>query len=437
MLDVTRRFGATLALDGVHFETTGGEVHGLLGAPGAGKTTLMRILAGADRPDRGVVTVGGAVVTGADVRLMRAAGVALVQRHHTLVPTLTAGENLILARPTGRLRGGTRAARQRVERLADRYALAVRSDVPTGELSDDERWRLELLRALDADARLLLLDEPADDLVGAFRRIVDEGRSVVVATGRPEIVLAGCDRVTVLRAGRVALSGAPVDGLAATTLNGLLTGPALPPAPIAVPGPPRRIRLTVTGATLDRLREAELSVSGGEILGVVGLDGNGQHELEQLLAGLRAPEGGRVEVDGVPVPVGDAKARIAAGVAYLPGDGARPARWRPALRQRLRAGPDADARRLLVARELSGRPKVVVAAYPTRGLDPATTRAIVQRVIAAAARGAAVVWFGADLDELFTVADRVMVLAAGEALGFFHPPWDRGAIARAMTGWPS
>jgi simple sugar transport system ATP-binding protein len=208
------------------------------------------------------------------------------------------------------------------------------------------------------------------------------------------------------------------------------------------------------------------------VLGVAGVDGNGQAELEELLAGLARPERGHVTVDGEPMPVGAPRERVARGVAYVPADRYRRAlagplsladnlelgrgtRRRPARARREEragpvltewdvrgSGPDAsaaslsggNAQKLVLARELAAAPRVVVAAQPTRGLDPEATRMIIERILAAAADGAAVVWFGAELDELFAVADRLVVLAGGRATEPFTPPYDRGAVGLAMAG---
>jgi simple sugar transport system ATP-binding protein len=487
MTGIVRRFGSTLALSGVDFEVAEGEIHALLGENGAGKTTLMRILAGLDRPDDGTVMLHGRPVLRFEARTLRDVGVAMVQQHFTLVPTLTAGENLALARPEGRIRPRGRATRERVERLTARYGLAIRTDVPAEQLSVGEQQRLELIRALDADARLLILDEPtavlvdaeADRLLTVCRRLADEGRSVVIITHRLSEVFAGCDRVTVLRRGEVVLSGAPVCDHNKASLAGLMVGAdsggAAVPAPAGIRSPERSggpVRLRVDGATLGRLNGFDLEVAGGEIVGLAGVDGNGQTELEALLGGLARADAGQVYVDGESIPVGDPRKRITVGIAYIPSDRYRRAlagrlsladnlelgrgrRWRPARRQRHRsavgsldrwdvraAGPGApastlsggNAQKLVLARELAVQPRLVVAAYPTRGLDPDASRMIVERIISAAARGAAVVWFGAELDELFAVADRIVVLPAGHAAGPFHPPYDRAAIGLAMAG---
>jgi ABC-type uncharacterized transport system ATPase subunit len=510
---IRRSFGAGApALDGVDLELRAGEVHALLGENGAGKTTLMRILAGLDSPDEGTVEVAGRPVDEFSPRALRERGVAMVQQHFTLVPTLTAGENLALARPSGRLRPGARQARRRVEELAERYGLPVRADVPVDRLSVGEEQRLEILRALDADARLLILDEPtavlvdaeAETLLGVCRTLAEDGRAVVIITHRLSEVFAGCDRVTVLRRGAVVCAGDPVSAHDRASLATLMVGTApdpeaderhcratgdCPPASrrrsvtrqawrryladeSAVRRDDREVRLRLDGAARGRLQPLDLQVRAGEVVGVAGVDGNGQAELEELLAGMARPDRGRVTVDGEPVPVGTPRARVARGVAYVPADRYRRAlagplsladnlelgrgvRGRPPRARREEraepvlaewdvrgSGPDAsaaslsggNAQKLVLARELATGPRVVVAAQPTRGLDPEAARMITERILAAAADGAAVVWFGAELDELFAVADRLIVLAGGRATEPFAPPYDRGAVGLAMAG---
>jgi simple sugar transport system ATP-binding protein len=450
----------------------------------------MRILAGLDRPDEGTVEVAGRPVEEFSPRALRARGVAMVQQHFTLVPTLTAGENLALARPAGRLRPGARQARRRVEELAERYGLPVRADVPVDRLSVGEEQRLEILRALDADSRLLILDEPtavlvdaeAEALLAVCRALAEDGRAVVIITHRLAEVFAGCDRVTVLRRGAVVCAGEQVSAHDRASLAELMVGaaPTEHAGRIGTQDSPRRNarlaphqdRLRLEGAALGRLQPLDLQVRAGEVLGVAGVDGNGQAELEELLAGIAGPERGHVTVDGEPMPVGAPRARVARGVAYVPADRyrralagplsladnlelGRGAQRRPARARREEhagpvltewdvrgSGPDAsaaslsggNAQKLVLARELAAAPRVVVAAQPTRGLDPEAARMITERILAAAADGAAVVWFGAELDELFAVADRLVVLAGGRVTEPFTPPYDRGAVGLAMAG---
>jgi simple sugar transport system ATP-binding protein len=483
MAGISRRFGTTVALDDVDLELRGGEIHALLGENGAGKTTLMRILAGLDRPDAGTVAVGGEVVDRFDPRALRDRGVAMVQQHFTLVPTLTAGQNLVLGCPERALLPSARAAAARVDALVARYGLAVRTGVPAGQLSVGEQQRLELLRALDAGARVLVLDEPtavltdaeADVLLATCRGLADEGRSVVVITHRLAEVMAGCDRVTVLRAGRVVLAGAPVAVHTRAGLASLMVGTEHrgEHAPRTERHATDRMRLRLTGITHGLVRDLSLTVHGGEVLGVAGVDGNGQADLEAVLAGRAVPSAGTVELDGVPLAPGDPARRVGTGLAYIPSDRyrhglvralplsdnlelGRVARWRPRRRRRLQAaapklarwdvrtaGPAAraaslsggNAQKVVLARELAvpGAP-AVVACYPTRGLDPEASRVIVARVLESAAAGAAGVWIGAELDELRAVADRIVVMTGGRLLGPFSPPYVRADIGLAMAG---
>ena len=486
MTGIRRNFASTVALDGIDLALRVGEIHAVLGANGAGKTTLMRILAGLDRPDAGAVVVDGNPVSMFEPRTARALGIALVQQHFTLVPTLTASENLVLARPDGRLRPDRRRARRRLDELVDRSGLEVRDDVPASDLSVGEQQRLELLRALDADARILVLDEPtavltddeAGQLLRVCRSLADDGRAVAVITHRLGEVFGGCDRVTVLRDGREELGDLCVadttrSQLASAMIGSSSSGTFAERDRVAtrVSATPPRTRLSLVGITTGRLRDVDLHVGAGEIMGIAGVDGNGQSDLESVLCARTAPSAGTVRIDDREMPVGDPAGRVAAGVAYIPSDRyryglvrtmglaenlelGRTKRFRHSRRVRHRAadvrlddwqvrsaGPGApaaslsggNAQKLVLARELDGAPGVVVACYPTRGLDPGAAATVAERLIERARDGAAVLWIGAELDELFAVSDRIVVLSAGRIAGEFAPPFDRAAIGLAMT----
>lgn len=493
MRSVERRFGATVALDGVDLTLRRGEIHALLGSNGAGKSTLMKILVGLERPDEGTVRLLGDMVDRFDPGAIRARGVALVQQHFTLIPTLTAGENLVLARPEHRRLPDRAGCRDRVTALVNRYGLEVRTDVPAGDLSVGEQQRLELLRALDADAQVLLLDEPtavltdreADQLLSVCRSLADEGRAVAFITHRLGEVFAGCDRVSVLREGRGIIDDEPVAehsradlasamiGAAATGTFTQRTRSALAPEPAVQPA--GRGRLAVGGLTAGMLHEVDLDVHGGEIVGIAGVDGNGQADLEAVLSGRSAPAGGTVEIDGSTMAVAQPRARLGFGVAYVPSDRyrwglvppmdlsdnlelGRVGAFRRSRRHRRDhatealeiwnvrgAGPAAkastlsggNAQKLVLSRELGGEPGVVLACYPTRGLDPDAADTVAQRLIERAEGGAAVLWIGSELDELFAVSDRLFVLSDGELIGPFFPPFDRGSIGLAMAGMVS
>jgi len=482
MTGVSRRFGDTVALNGVDLEIRSGEIHALLGANGAGKTTLMRILSGLDAPDEGTVEVFGTKIDDFAPGPMRELGVALVQQHFTLVPTLTASENLLLARPEGRLMPTGRAAATRLEGLVKRYGLEVRDSVNASQLSVGERQRLEILRALDADARILLLDEPtavltdveAERLLEVARSLAENGVALVIITHRLAEVEA-CDRVTVLREGTEIISDSDValhsrSDLASAMIGAETTGTLTTRTSRGnIEGPER---LNIEALQMGRVSGLSLQVREGEIVGIAGVDGNGQLELEAALSGRVPSEAGEVSISGEPVKPGDPRARRKQGLAYIPSDRyswgligpmdladnlelgrvtpIRPTRARrhqyahpPLDHWDVRsAGPQAktsslsggNAQKLVLARELDTQPQAVLACYPTRGLDPEAADTVATRLVAAATAGAAVLWIGAELDELLAVADRIEVLYAGRLFGPFEPPFDRAAIGLAMAG---
>jgi general nucleoside transport system ATP-binding protein len=482
MSGIGRRFGRVQALDDVDFTLARGEIHALLGENGAGKSTLMRILAGLDTPDDGTVEILGETIAHFDPRDVRRRGVAMVQQHFTLVPTMTAGENLWLSRPGGALVPARSDAGRRVQELAERFGLSVPTDVPVAQMSVGEQQRLEIIRALDADVQVLLLDEPtavltdreAEDLLAVCRRLRDEGRSIVFITHRLGEVFGGADRVTVLRGGRSVLSGVPVEGQSRAGLASLMVGADALGALEHRRTDHRRdaVRLRLTGVDAGRLRGIDLAVRAGEIVGVAGVDGNGQAELEQVISAQLSTDAGVLEVDGAALEVDSPRRRIARRIGYIPSDRYRWGMVRPMSiadnlelgrssfwrRRRTRrvahageridtwdvrcAGPTAEVRslsggnaqKLLLSRELDGETSVILACYPTRGLDPEAARVVVERIVERAEHGSAVVWIGAELDELFAVADRIVVLAGGRITGEFPPPFDRAAIGLAMTG---
>jgi simple sugar transport system ATP-binding protein len=479
---VTRRFGHHAALSDVDLALRPGEVHALLGENGAGKTTLVKILAGLETPDEGTVELWGDRVTHFDARHARHRGVALVQQHFTLVPNLTASQNLVLARPSGFLLPRRALAKRRLKELVDTFGLAVRDDVPVSELSVGEQQRLEILRALDANASVLLLDEPtavltateATALLEVCRRLADEGRAVVIITHRLGEVIAGCDRVTVLRDGEVVLADGVVAEHTSVALAEAMVGRAAAQSAVSAPPEPTRdrVRVEVAGVSNGRLRDVSFTVHAGEVVGIAGVDGNGQAELEAVLAGVEPPTAGHVMVDGEPLPVHAPRDRVRRNVAYIPSDRyrtgivrpmtladnielGRSGMWRVRRGARHRTtlprlsawdvrsrGPAAlvrslsggNAQKLLLAREMHVEPSVVIACHPTRGLDPGAARTIADRILDAAAAGAAVVWVSVDLEELLAVSHRIIVLVDGSVTGRFEKPFDRNAIGLSMSG---
>ena len=483
---VTRRFGAVTALDGVDFELRRGEIHALIGENGAGKSTVARILAGLDAPNEGSVTIGGAPFEHADRHEAIRRGVGLVQQHFSLISTFTAEENIALSRPTTSMRPSRRALVKRLEVLSDRYGLAVRPRIPVNQLSVGERQRIEILRALDADADILLLDEPtavlvdaeSDRLLALCRELADEGRAVLIVTHRLSEVLAAADRVTVLRGGRLVLTSGQPDEFTRADLIRAMVGSATDNAVVKTPRDLTGAEpaLTVDRVELGQLSSCSFAVRRGEIVGIAGVDGNGQLELEALLAGLAKPAGGTIDWHGRRVRPGHPRDLPTSRVAHIASDrhhyalamdlpladnlelGRGPVwrRRRPDRRKwagellsewdvrggqpHVKAGrlSGGNAQKVVLARELWNEPEVVIAAYPTRGLDPNAARSIADRLLEAVdQREAAVVWFGAELDELLAVSDRIVVLVSGHRSVEFTAPFDRDRIGTAMAGLSS
>jgi general nucleoside transport system ATP-binding protein len=477
MRGVTKRFPGVVANERVDFEAAAGEVHALLGENGAGKSTLSNILTGLYRPDEGEIFVHGRQVHFHAPRDALEAGISMVHQHFRLVEPFTVAENVVLGdhRGEGRtFRLRHRAIERRVAELSKRYGLAVDPRARIWQLSLGEQQRVEILKALYREARILILDEPtavltpqeADLLFETMREMAAEGRTVIFISHKLHEVIAVADRVTVLRGGH---SLATVETAEATprSLTTLMVGRELGSAGEARGRTPVEAMLELEGIwTLgDRgepaVRGASLVVRAGEIVAVAGVAGNGQRELAETIAGMRAPTSGSVRIGGKPLRGGDPRTAIAAGIAYVPedrlGTGVSPSlsiasnlvlksyRGRSASRgpflllRRIREhavemirhyriaapGPTAPARllsggnlqKVVLAREFSGEPRLVVAAAPTRGLDVGAIETVHAYLRDAAAEGVAVLLISEDLDEILLLADRIAVMYEGAIVG--------------------
>jgi general nucleoside transport system ATP-binding protein len=475
---ITKRFPGAVANDGVDFEAAEGEVHALLGENGAGKSTLSNILTGLYRPDEGEIRLYGEAVEFRSPRDALDAGICMVHQQFRLVPTFTVAENIILGdhRDEGRrFFLQPRAVERRVAELGERYELAVDPRARIWQLSVGEQQRVEILKALYREARILILDEPtavltpqeAESLFGTMRAMAAEGRTVIFISHKLHEVMAVADRVTVLRAGKTV---ATVDIAEATphSLAALMVGRDIDTARRS--GRPHDLgrpvlELDDLWAEADRggdaVRGVSLAVHAGEIVAVAGVAGNGQRELAETVTGLRAPTQGAVVVAGRALRGGDPRDAIRAGVAHVPEDrlhtGVAPSlgigsnvvlksyRERPlgrgpflrngAVRARAvslmerfdvkAAGPDVPARQLsggnlqkvVLGREFSSDPRVLVAASPTRGLDVAATEAVHRYLREGAAAGMGILLIGEDLDEILVLADRIVVMYEGRLVG--------------------
>ena len=471
---IRKRYGSTEALKGADFSLAPGEIHALLGENGAGKSTLMKIAFGLVQPDSGRILVGGTEVIIPSPLAARRLGIGMVHQHFMDIPVFTVAENIALA--AGWPPGG-RGLRGRVRRLTEEAGLPLDPDALAGQLSAGLRQRLEVLKALAGDARILLLDEPtsvlppseADTFLGLVQRLRDRGVATILITHKLREALAVADRITVLRAGEVVRTG-PAGAEGADTLAAAILGSALA-------RPATRVRAAAGDVVIDArdlvipsaagggtgIRNASFQIRAGEVVGLAAVEGNGQRELLRALAGLVPRARGTIQVTG---PVSfipeDRTSEGQIGELSLTENlvlsQGRAAPWVrrgwldwPAARRRagellerfdIRA-PDPDVaagllsggnqQRQIIANAMERRPRVLLAENPVRGLDLRATAEVYDRLRRAAAEGAAVLVHLPDLDDLLDVADRILVLAAGELIPMPEGA-DRDQIGRAMLG---
>jgi ABC-type uncharacterized transport system ATPase subunit len=478
MRGITKRFPGVLANDRVDFEAAAGEVHALLGENGAGKSTLSNVLTGLYRADDGSIELYGEEVHFRSPRDARNAGIGMVHQHFRLVEPFTVAENIALGdhRNEGRtflLRA--RAIERHVTTLAEQYGLDVDPRARIWQLSVGEQQRVEILKTLYLDARILIMDEPtavltpqeSATLFETLRAMADEGRTIVFISHKLNEVMAVADRVTVLRGGR-SVATLPAAGATPQSLAGLMVGREVEgPGRVVHPAAPGRpvLELGSVSARGDRggaaLTDVSLTVRAGEIVAIAGVAGNGQRELAEVVSGMRSAEAGSIRVDGREIRPGDPRSAIAAGVAHVPedrlGTGLAPSLsiasnvvlksyrsprlsrgplllW-SAVRRLARdliaryavqaPGPQTPARQLsggnlqkvVIAREFSSDPRVLIAASPTRGLDVGAIETVHNYLREAAASGVGILLISEDLDEILALADRIAVMYEGRIVG--------------------
>ena len=490
---ITKRFPGVVANDGIDFDLLPGEVHALLGENGAGKSTLMNIVYGLYRPDEGEILIRGNPVTLGSARDAITQGIGMVHQHFMLIPVMTVAENIVLAsEPThAAVLLDYAAAVERVRELSERFGLAVDPEARVENIGVGQEQRVEIVKALYRGAEILILDEPtavltpqeAAELFEIVRGLQAQGKSIIFISHKLKEVLEIADRITVLRRGRkvetISREGATETGLARMMVGRevLLRVEKKP----AAPGEPMlevHDLSVLDDRGLGAVRDVSFDVRAGEIVGLAGVDGNGQTELIDALAGLRRPSGGEIRVRGQDVTRASARRVLDLGVGHIPEDRQRrglvlefslaenlalhdydekpnsrfgwlfPRRLISRARKLLKefdvrgGGPQTRAsalsggnqQKVVIAREVGGDPDVLIAAQPTRGLDVGAIEYVHRRLVEVRDEEKAVLLVSLELDEIRALSDRILVIYEGRIVGEYDPEVAEEELGIAMTG---
>jgi len=490
---ITKRFPGVVANDGVDFDLRKGEVHALLGENGAGKSTLMNVLYGLYHPDEGEIRVAGKRAELGSPRAAIENGVGMVHQHFMLIPVMTVAENIVLA--TEPVHQGIlldyAVAEKRVQELSTRFGLAVDPHATVQDITVGQQQRVEILKALYRGADILILDEPtavltpqeAHELFGIIRSLTEQGKSIIFITHKLNEVTEVADRITVLRRGKkvetLPAAGATEQGLARLMVGREVLlrvdkGTSTPGGPLLELEGLR----VIDDRGIEKVRNVSLTVRAGEIVGVAGVDGNGQTELIDAIAGLRKVAAGRIVIGGKDVTESGCRDCLDAGLGHIPEDRQRrglvldfslaenialhdydhaPASrfgWLYPKRLVARAaklidefdvrGGDAQTRagglsggnqqKVILAREIDRNPQVLLAAQPTRGLDVGAIEFVHRRLVEERDEGRAILLVSLELEEILSLSDRILVLYEGEIVGEFAPGTSEEELGVAMTG---
>jgi len=490
---ITKRFPGVVANDSIDFDLRRGEVHALLGENGAGKSTLMNVLYGLYRPDEGGIVLNGKPITFHSPGDAIRAGIGMVHQHFMLIPVMTVAENIVLA--TEPRRAGVfldyGAAETRVRALAGQFGFAIDPDAKVEDITVGQQQRVEILKALYRRADILILDEPtavltpqeATELFAILRSLNREGMSIIFITHKLNEVLEIANRITVLRRGRkietVDREGSTEAGLARLMVGREVLFRVEKPA-----SSPGAALLEVEGiqASDDRgvetVRDVSLTVHAGEIVGLAGVDGNGQSELVEVLSGLRRPSAGSVRVAETDVTGAGVKEILDLGVGHIPEDRQRRglvldfslaenlalhdydrepnsrlgwlfpsrlvARAKGLLQRFDVRGGDAQTlaaalsggnqQKVVLAREIGREPRVLLAVQPTRGLDVGAIEFVHEQLVAARDAGLAVLLVSLELDEVIALSDRILVIYEGRIVAEYGSDVTPEELGIAMTG---
>jgi simple sugar transport system ATP-binding protein len=482
MRGIVKRFPGVIANDQVDFLVRQGEIHALLGENGAGKTTLMNVLNGLYKPEEGQVFVNGRLTHFTSPRDAIQDGIGMVHQHFMLVPTQTVAENLILGQRWPRFLINYREIEERIADLSKQFGIAVDPRAKIWQLTVGEQQRVEILKMLYQGAKILIMDEPTavltpqevDDLFVTLRNMTAAGHTIIFISHKLDEVVEISDRVTVLRRGKSVALVETADNTKAD-LARLMVGREVLFRVEKKTAEPGRATLVLNDVScqsdrdLPCLKELSLELHSGEIMGIAGVAGNGQTELAEVITGLRPTTGGRIAVMDHDITNKTATAAIGQGVAYIPADrngvGSAPnlslaenlimknyqrapvsRGWAinldamkaqakqliedfdisaPGIDTPARTLSGGNLQKLILAREFSDDPNVIVAVYPSRGLDVGATENVHSLLIQERDRGAAVLLISEDLDELLSLSDRIVVLYEGRVMGEVPPDDDR------------
>ena len=490
---ITKRFPGVLANDHIGFDLRAGEVHALLGENGAGKSTLMNVLYGLYHPDEGEILINGEPVRIHSPKEAIERGIGMVHQHFMLIPVMTVAENIVLAaepRRAGVLLDYV-SARKRVEDIASAFNFAIDPQALVENITVGQQQRVEILKALYRRADILILDEPtavltpqeAQELFGILRGLTREGMSIVFISHKLNEVLEIADRITVLRRGRkietLAAPGATEEGLAQLMVGReVLLRVEKPPATPADPLLEVEELRVLDDRELEAVRGVSFQVRAGEIVGIAGVDGNGQTALVEALTGLRPIQAGEFRVAGRRLTGSSTHRILDSGIGHIPEDRQkrglvleftlaenlafhefdrapssyfgwlRPGRLISRARRILQefdvrgGGPQTPAKSLsggnqqkvVVAREVANDPRVLIAAQPTRGLDVGAIEFVHRRLVEERDEGRAVLLVSLELDEIMSLSDRTLVMYEGEIVGEFGPDATEQELGVAMLG---
>jgi simple sugar transport system ATP-binding protein len=491
--NLTKRFGSVTANDNITFEVKAGEIVALLGENGAGKSTLVKSVFGLVRPDQGEIFIDGKQMAPGDTAAVIASGVGMVHQHFKLVPVMSVTENIILGdEPKDGLFINIKKAEQRVRELSEKFGLEVDPTANIEDLPVGTQQRVEILKALSKDVRLLIFDEPTavltpqetDELIHVIKNLASLGVGVIVITHKLREVMALADRVVVLRNGKVVGTTTPKESDEAALAQMMVGRSVVLEVSKGVANPGKPV-LTVKGLEVfdDRrllaVKGVDLEVKSGEILGIAGVEGNGQRELVEAICGMRLRAKGEVLVNGIATKDMHPHAVHEAGLSHIPEDREKhglvssysiadnlilnqfdqepfargwfrnmgeirknadllvekfdirttsPA----ALASSLSGG---NKQKVVIARELSQDLQVLVAAQPTRGVDVGSIEFIHKQLIAARDKGAGVLLVSAELDEIISLSDRIAVMSGGKIVAIVDSKGaDRDYLGRLMAG---